>query len=115
METVTVSDVDVDRCTGCGGLWFDMLEHEKLRHVKGSETIDTGDPKRGREQSQKGDIDCPNCHARMVKMVDHEQPHIWFEQCSVCGGTYFDAGEFKDFKSHTIGDFFRRLRARPRM
>jgi transposase-like protein len=34
---------------------------------------------------------------RMIRIVDVDQPHIWFEHCTVCGGSFFDAGEFRDF------------------
>ena len=36
------------------------------------------------------------------------QAHIWYESCPVCHGTYFDAGEFRDYKSET---FFDRVKA----
>jgi len=111
MESVNVEEIEVDRCAACGGLWFDMLEHETLKTRRGSEAIDTGDPAVGRTHNQQGDITCPRCKARMVRMVDHAQPHIWYEQCSTCGGAYFDAGEFKDFKQHTPADLIRRWRA----
>ena len=42
MEKVTFQDVEVDRCINCGGMWFDMLELEELKKMKGSEKIDTG-------------------------------------------------------------------------
>jgi uncharacterized protein len=29
--------------------------------------------------------------------------------CTICGGSFFDAGEFKDLQQHTIVDFFRDL------
>ena len=35
-------------------------------------------------------------------MVDKDQFHIEFEMCPTCRGTYFDAGEFRDLKDHTI-------------
>jgi Zn-finger nucleic acid-binding protein len=44
MEKVTFKDIEVDRCTNCKGLWYDMLEHEELKGLKNSEEIDTGDP-----------------------------------------------------------------------
>ena len=44
---------------------------------------------------------------KMIRMVDPKQSHIWFECCKVCGGAYFDAGEFKDLKQESISDFFR--------
>jgi Zn-finger nucleic acid-binding protein len=43
----------------------------------------------------------------MVRMVDAAQPHIWVESCPVCHGTFFDAGEFTDFKEHRIGEILR--------
>jgi hypothetical protein len=50
----------------------------------------------------------------MIRMVDLEQPHIWFEHCTVCSGSFFDAGEFKDLTHHTIVDFFKDLTTRAR-
>jgi len=44
----------------------------------------------------------------MVKVVDPQQTHIWFEVCSSCSGSFFDAGEFTDITDHTISDFFKR-------
>ena len=35
MEKVDFQTVVVDRCTGCRGLWFDNLEHEKLKLLEG--------------------------------------------------------------------------------
>jgi Zn-finger nucleic acid-binding protein len=114
METVAHQGIEVDRCTGCKGIWFDMLEAEHLKEIEGSETIDVGDPKVGRELNKTDQIQCPECHEPMLRMVDNRQPHIWYESCPVCYGLFFDAGEFTDFKEETILDFFRDLFARER-
>lgn len=114
MEAVEFDEIEVDRCTDCGGLWFDILERETLKERAGSGAIDTGDAERGKAHNAIGKIDCPNGHTRMVRMVDHEQPHIWYEQCSTCGGAYFDAGEFKDYRTVTPADLIRRWRAKAR-
>jgi hypothetical protein len=46
-------------------------------------------------------------------MVDPAQPDIWFESCPVCHGTFFDAGEFRDWKDRTLGEFlYQQLRGR---
>ena len=42
MLPVTYQDITVDRCTSCQGIWFDLMEHRRLRDVEGSETIDVG-------------------------------------------------------------------------
>lgn len=111
MEKVTFEHVEVDRCNGCRGIWFDILEHEELKVLKGSEAIDVGDPEKGKEFNKIDLIDCPKCKSRMIRMVDSRQPHIWYETCGVCNGIFFDAGEFRDFKDFTLLDFFKKLKA----
>ncbi len=110
MEVVAFKDVEVDRCTLCKGLWFDSFEAEQLKHMKGSEEIDIGDPDVGRVFNRDDRIDCPRCKTAMIRMVDPKQTHIWMESCTVCHGVFFDAGEFRDFKRYTVIDFFRGLR-----
>jgi Zn-finger nucleic acid-binding protein len=114
MVAVNFAGVEVDRCTSCQGLFFDEFEKEQLRKLKGTEAIDIGDAKVGREFNKVDLINCPRCSSRMIRMVDLEQPHIWFEHCTVCGGSFFDAGEFRDLKHHTIVDFFRDLTVKER-
>jgi Zn-finger nucleic acid-binding protein len=114
MEKVKYGSIEVDRCTTCKGIWFDLREHEHLKALSGSESIDTGSPEEGATHSKIGDIDCPVCHARMIRMVDVKQPHIWYESCPVCYGVFFDAGEFKDYKEETVQDFFKDLLAQER-
>ena len=109
MRTVEHGGITVERCSGCSGLWFDMLEREHLRVIEGSEAIDIGSAETGRIYNQKEHIDCPACKARMVGMVDRDQPHIWYEACPSCYGVFFDAGEFRDYKEKTVLDFFRDL------
>ena len=109
MEKVAYEGIEVDRCTGCRGIWFDMLEHEHLKAIEGSESIDIGDPEVGHDNDMISRIDCPACGAGMIRMVDNKQPHIRYEACTTCYGVYFDAGEFKDFKEETILGFFKDL------
>ena len=121
MAQVTVRSITIDKCTSCRGLWFDALEHERLKSVEGSEEVDaptatapaaTAPPPAGPAPSKIGDakMTCPVCHTRMIRMTDHRQPHIHYESCTVCHGVFFDAGEFRDFKEHTAAEWFRGLR-----
>lgn len=109
MEPVAYAGVEVDRCEDCGGLWFDLLEHEALADVVGSEKIDTGARKTARRYDDTRRIECPECRTQMIRMVDRTQPHIWYESCTACGGVFFDAGEFADYKEHTLLDSVRDL------
>jgi Zn-finger nucleic acid-binding protein len=109
MEKIQYDAVQVDRCTGCAGIWFDQFEKEALKSLKGSESVDSGDPKAGKELNQVATINCPVCHTQMTRLVDVKQSHIWYESCPVCYGMFFDAGEFKDYKKETVLDFFKSL------
>ncbi len=114
MESVSYENITVDRCTFCQGIWFDALEHEHLKHIRGSGSIDIGDPEIGKEFDDVSHIDCPVCNTSMIRMVDKDQPHIHYEACTVCFGVFFDAGEFTDYKHKTVFDFFRDLLAKER-
>ena len=97
----------MNRCTSCQGIWFDEYEQKTLKALKGSESIDTGDPQVGEEYNQVDKIDCPVCNVPMTRLVDAKQSHIWYEGCPVCYGVFFDAGEFQDYKAETILDFLK--------
>ena len=117
MQQVKVDEYTVDRCSACGGLWFDLREHEHIAESKSNvRSVDTGDPARGRQQDKKRDITCPVCHVKMLKLVVPDQPHIQYESCPACYGAYFDAGELTDFAKRTIAEqvrlFFRNFKRR---
>jgi uncharacterized protein len=114
MEKVVFHGIEIDRCLDCRGLWFGELEKEALRKMRGADKIDVGDAKVGREFNKVDMIDCPHCRSRMIRMVDLQQHHIWFEHCTICGGSFFDAGEFRDLRHQTILDFFRDLMVKER-
>ena len=114
MEKVAYGSIEVDRCTQCEGIWFDMLEAEHLKDMAGSEAIDIGDPALAKKFNEMEHVKCPVCQAEMIGMVDAQQPHIWYEGCPVCYGLFFDAGEFKDFKEETVLDFVRDMFAKER-
>lgn len=113
-QALEYENIVVDRCRGCSGLWFGMLEREHLLAIEGSESIDIGSTAIGKRYNEIDDIDCPLCHTQLIKMVDRSQPHIWYEACTSCYGVFFDAGEFRDYKEKTVLDFFRDLFARER-
>lgn len=114
MVKVIFGGVEMDRCADCHGIFFDEFEKEQLQKMRGADAIDIGDAKLGKEFNKVDRINCPRCGSLMIRMVDLNQPHIWFEHCTVCSGSFFDAGEFKDLKHHTILDVFKDLMAKER-
>jgi PAT family beta-lactamase induction signal transducer AmpG len=109
MEQIEYEGTEVDRCTTCNGIWFDAGEIEQLRSKQAAASIDTGDSKTGKQSNTIDRYRCPRCSGAMVKMVDATQPHIWYETCSSCHGSFFDAGEFRDLSERSIADFFKDL------
>ena len=114
MKPVTYQGIEVDRCTHCAGLWFDMLEAEDLKKLSGSEVIDIGSTSIGKKENKIDRVECPKDSVSMLRMVVSGQPHIWYEACPICYGTYFDAGEFRDFKAETFMDMVRSVFNRER-
>ncbi|NEP15069.1 MAG: zf-TFIIB domain-containing protein [Symploca sp. SIO1A3] len=114
LEQVVYADIEVDRCTDCKGIWFDSLEAQQLKKIKGSESIDVGDTTTGQQFNEMGKINCPKCETQMTKMVDLNQSHIWYEKCPVCYGIWFDAGEFRDFKQENLLDLVKDIFAKQR-
>ena len=108
-EAVSFHGVDARRCTHCKGIWFDARKHERLAGLTRSERIDIGSSKLGQEYDKIDRIRCPVCESPMIRMVDAEQPHIHYESCAICGGVFFDAGEFTDYKRLTLMDYLKDL------
>jgi PAT family beta-lactamase induction signal transducer AmpG len=111
MEQVVYEGTEIDRCTICNGIWFDAGEIEVLKNKQAAAIIDTGDATVGKRANTMDNYQCPRCSGAMVKVVDPQQTHIWYETCGSCHGSYLDAGEFKDLTERTISDFFKDLTA----
>ena len=108
MEKVEFGRTTVDRCSVCGGLWFDkrdgVAEHEQLAAMTGSESIDTGGlPSAGDVATTPAadirEMQCPRCQGPMVRTEAADHPDLEFEICGEGHGAFFDAGEFKQFKA----------------
>jgi PAT family beta-lactamase induction signal transducer AmpG len=112
MRQIEIEDVEVDRCTRCGGIWFDAGEMELLRTREAAAAIDTGRASDGKRYNAIAEYRCPRCGGSMTQHVDPKQRHIWYETCVECGGSFFDAGEFRDLSSLTISDLFKRWTSR---
>ena len=108
MEAVTTDAGTVNRCIACQGLWFDRLETSAQAAF--ASLLDIGSEDVGRAFNKVDRISCPVCpNTPLTRMVDNDQPHIWFEACPSCNGRFFDAGEFKDLTDHSLSDFLKKF------
>jgi Zn-finger nucleic acid-binding protein len=107
LKSLVHQGVEIERCSRCGGLWFDAFEHEELKQLSGSEKIDHSPATTVPPGSGSGR--CPKDQQPLFAVVVAGQPHIAYESCGFCHGVFFDAGEFKDFKEETFGERLRAL------
>lgn len=114
MKKIELEGVEVDRCTGCYGIWFDFQEQQQLKAAPGAQRIDSGDAAVGEKMNLIDIINCPRDGSRLTRMVDRQQPHLWYEACPVCYGVFFDAGEFRDYSTRTLIESIRDLFPRER-
>ena len=108
MRAHTVGSVSVDRCQSCGGLWLDVLEKDRL--LESGDAAGKADNVPPRQANAPSDrkLKCPRDRSTLISMTARPQSHITFDSCTVCGGTFFDAGELKDLSEFTLRE---RLRA----
>ena len=107
MEQIVYEGTEIDRCTICKGLWFDAGEIEAVRDKHAAAAIDTGNAATGKQKNALDRYQCPRCSGGMIRVVDARQPHIWFETCSSCQGSFLDAGELRDLATVSVSDFFK--------
>lgn len=71
------SEVELDRCADCGGVWFDAGE------------LVAASSKEVRATSTKTDRPCPSCTAMLVQGRIVDGPAV--ETCASCRGTFLEA------------------------
>lgn len=96
MEQIDYEGTEIDRCTICNGIWFDAGEIDVLGNSQAAAAIDTGDAEIGQQSDAIDSYQCPRCSGQMVQVVDPDRPHIRYETCGSCNGSYLDAGELSD-------------------
>lgn len=109
-EVTYGEEIVVHRCNVCAGLWCKPDVLAQMRQEWMAEAaLDTGDPRIGSRLDRIESVVCPEGHGEMIKTMDPEQTHIWYEECATCEGIYLDAGEFTDLKYKTLMDRVRAL------
>jgi Zn-finger nucleic acid-binding protein len=98
LELVIYQKIEVDRCQDCAGIWFDRLEAEQLKQIKGSERVDVGTSAESKRQPKTSS--CPKCRQPMLRMLDIDKHAIWYEKCPRCQGIWLEAGQFTRYKQN---------------
>ncbi|MCK5027162.1 MAG: zf-TFIIB domain-containing protein, partial [Candidatus Pacebacteria bacterium] len=93
----------LDQCPTCGGLWFEGRELYRVKHGE-AQQIASGVPLINKEKLRenvvvKKKLFCPKDGQKLDVFFDPVFPkEIEVERCSVCGGFWFNRGEFMKFQ-----------------
>lgn len=110
MELVRICGIEIDRCIRCKGIWFDQQEQSLIQSARGSYKADIGHKAIGEHYNAIRDILCPRCNVPMeADELKRGRVPIHIEVCPRCHGSYFDAGEFRNFAEPTILEFAKDL------
>jgi Zn-finger nucleic acid-binding protein len=93
LDPFTAAGVQVDICQGCGGVWLDRGELEKLYGTWGIVQIEghVEQPRRvAPPSSEMIDLGCPACEGQLVALRVKGGA---LDGCTGCGGVWVDHGE----------------------
>ncbi len=110
MITLELSEVEIDHCTGCDGIWLDAGELELLLENSGkAEKL----IRSFKVQPHTTEIKrkCPICLKKMQKIiVGTSQPPFLIDKCPKGDGLWFDKGELQNILDKTQLDDENKIR-----
>lgn len=107
------TELEVDQCLECNGVWFDVNELEQYLAEKliilNSKKVD-----RYKDLNKKDGL-CPRCQKTMVKKPAPNKAKLMIDACEKCKGIWLDSTEIDQLeeKNFSLGEkhalFFRNL------
>jgi len=115
LTLMVAGDITVNVCEmGCGGMWFDAFEFEKVDEPHES----AGEALLQVERNPNGMVDtdakrpCPKCEGvAMQRHFASVKKRVEVDECPGCGGVWLDAGELADIRDQFPSDEERRQAA----
>lgn len=93
--------IEVDRCEGCGGTWFDKGELNKVEEV--IEPVFFEMRKIPSEIDQLAALHCPTCELSpmLLKAEHHRDEKVIIDYCDTCYGVWLDKGELEAIRTES--------------
>lgn len=90
----TVDDVVVDRCSSCGGIWFDRQE---LTQLLAEDARRVAALRRGGDNDEADGIrgPCPRDGSELLRIYSALDRSVVLDACADCHGIWLDSGEFE--------------------
>jgi Zn-finger nucleic acid-binding protein len=97
MVVIELNGVEIDHCFGCGGVWFDSGELNKLLGNDQPVEADMLKKLEKTEEPQRREIKCPICRHKLVQVIwPTIKSEVIIDQCFQGHGLWFDRGELMD-------------------
>ena len=102
LKPVHLAGAEFDVCDGgCGGIWFDWFEFEKVdeqSEVAGESLLEVErDSQIQLDQERRRN--CPRCEDIVMSRKFHSvKRSVEIDECQVCGGIFLDAGELAQIR-----------------
>ena len=95
MDKWTREDLEIDRCTSCGGLFLDKGELEEVDSKNLGPLIDIANDGGEKRDAVGEPAHCYRCDVPMTPLTGADD--IEFDWCDQCEGMFFDPGELARF------------------
>jgi Zn-finger nucleic acid-binding protein len=116
MEEVVVEDIAVDVCKqGCGGLWFDKFELQKVDepHESAGESLLQIIVGKNVATDHSQRRKCPKCEdITMMRHFFSVKKEVEVDECPNCGGFWLDYGELGRIRSQYASEEERKAAAK---
>ncbi len=103
LREMTAGDVKVDVCDGgCGGVWFDNFELQKVdeQHESAGEVLLDIGRDQGAAVDHAARKNCPKCDGQvMMRHFAGVKKEVEVDECPACGGFWLDFGELATIRT----------------
>lgn len=87
--------IDLDRCGGCGGTWFDKGEVDQYLKTRTEDAPSAGLASIVGQAQDSKPGQCPRCSIPLAKDASRANAAISVDRCGKCSGVWFDGGELQ--------------------
>ena len=94
LEKQQVMQLEIERCPSCHGYWLDAHELERIVAAPPKKLIREDRRLQTKPSDKTSGLKCPRCGgATLIKLNSLLRPGTILDSCTVCHGTWLDAGE----------------------
>lgn len=99
-DSEQTDEIELDQCTGCNGVWFDMDELDQYL----SEKLLILNSSKVKEYKRYNEMDgaCPKCNKPMVKERPKRFKGVLVDICKECKGIWLDSSELDRLEEKSL-------------